>query len=245
MWRSLVNAWNGLALGQQMSVVILGICGTLALGLSAYAVRQNVYAPFLVDKGQIMADKKTIGLTDDQVTEQQKRTDTDGDGLSDWDEINVYHTNPDLYDSCGDGIPDNIRVQTGQNLGCQNTAVNAEGKIDLSALQAVPQQGQLGAVPQPQNVQLFDSQSYQNMIKNATGMGIATSTFTGSSSTVPALARDPATIRQFLSGKVDPATLAQISDAQLLVLFDNALAKQEGATSTSATDTMATASSTP
>jgi hypothetical protein len=39
--------------------------------------------------------------------------DTDGDGLTDGAEVNVYHTNPLLPDTDGDKIPDGIEVQTG------------------------------------------------------------------------------------------------------------------------------------
>lgn len=41
--------------------------------------------------------------------------DTDGDGLTDYDEIFVYHTNPLLADTDGDGIPDGWEVQHGLN----------------------------------------------------------------------------------------------------------------------------------
>ncbi len=42
-------------------------------------------------------------------------TDTDGDGLSDYDEIFVYGTNPLLADTDGDGIPDKWEVDHGLN----------------------------------------------------------------------------------------------------------------------------------
>jgi 5-hydroxyisourate hydrolase-like protein (transthyretin family) len=41
--------------------------------------------------------------------------DTDGDGLSDGDEVHLYHTNPLLKDTDGDGISDGLEVQTGSN----------------------------------------------------------------------------------------------------------------------------------
>src|SRR5207247_6173725 len=41
--------------------------------------------------------------------------DTDADGLSDGDEVNIYHTNPLLPDTDGDGIPDGVEVRTGSN----------------------------------------------------------------------------------------------------------------------------------
>ena len=42
--------------------------------------------------------------------------DTDGDGLTDEDEINIYHTDPNKADTDGDGIDDGSR---GRLLGCQ------------------------------------------------------------------------------------------------------------------------------
>ena len=41
--------------------------------------------------------------------------DTDGDGISDGDEVNVYHTNPLLADSDGDGISDGDEIAAGTN----------------------------------------------------------------------------------------------------------------------------------
>jgi hypothetical protein len=41
--------------------------------------------------------------------------DTDGDGLSDGDEVHIYHTNPLLADTDGDGIPDGVEIQTGSD----------------------------------------------------------------------------------------------------------------------------------
>lgn len=42
-----------------------------------------------------------------------QRSDRDGDGLFDDDEVNVYGTNPDLYDTDGDGSGDGEEVYLG------------------------------------------------------------------------------------------------------------------------------------
>jgi hypothetical protein len=38
--------------------------------------------------------------------------DSDGDGLTDYDEVNLYYTNPNDEDSDGDGLSDGDEVQT-------------------------------------------------------------------------------------------------------------------------------------
>lgn len=50
--------------------------------------------------------------------EDLKNKDTDGDGLSDWEELNVYDTSPYLEDTDGDGIPDGKEVEMGSDPNC-------------------------------------------------------------------------------------------------------------------------------
>lgn len=50
--------------------------------------------------------------------EKQKITDTDSDGLSDYDEIYLYRTSPYLFDSDGDGLSDAAEVMAGDDPNC-------------------------------------------------------------------------------------------------------------------------------
>ena len=54
-------------------------------------------------------------LQESQAGTDLRNADTDGDGLSDGDEVITYHTNPLLADSDGDLIPDGVEVQTDTN----------------------------------------------------------------------------------------------------------------------------------
>ena len=213
MLRIFLDKWKGFSPKQQASVVIFCICGILVLGLAAYRIRHNVYEPFLVDKNSFDAAKKIVGLTDEQIVEQQQRRDTDGDGISDWEETNHTHTNPNLYDSCGDGIPDNIRVLTGKNIDCSQSGGNITGKLDLKALLSAPKKGQVGYVPDANDVPQFDAQYFKDMAKLGKYYGASGTQLMGDGNgSVPAMARNPALIRQTLAGKIDAAALAKISD---------------------------------
>lgn len=48
--------------------------------------------------------------------------DTDGDGLSDWDELNVYNTSPYLEDSDSDGFSDFEEIMNGTDPNCAEGA---------------------------------------------------------------------------------------------------------------------------
>jgi uncharacterized repeat protein (TIGR01451 family) len=70
------------------------------------------------DPNVALEDPDHDGLTN--LEEYQHGTDphnpdTDGDGLSDGDEVHVYHTNPLLWDTDGDGISDGVEVKTGSD----------------------------------------------------------------------------------------------------------------------------------
>jgi hypothetical protein len=64
-------------------------------------------------------DSDHDGLTDYQEVHvyhtDMLRSDTDGDGLSDGDEVNIYHTDPLKADTDGDGYSDGAEVKSGYN----------------------------------------------------------------------------------------------------------------------------------
>jgi hypothetical protein len=62
--------------------------------------------------------------------------DTDGDGLSDGDEVHRYHTNPLLRDTDGDGVPDGLEVRAGSDPLDPNSC-NLAGGI-LAAMTVSP-----------------------------------------------------------------------------------------------------------
>lgn len=107
--------------------------------------------------------------TNDQLQTQETdiTTDTDGDGVSDWDEVNIYKISPYLEDTDGDGIPDgreinqktNPNCPTGQQCGNEvldNIEAQGEQQINITADEIIPSSG----------VVLDTSQAMQNLDDN-------------------------------------------------------------------------------
>ena len=215
MWQSFLNWFRQFSREQQVSVVVIFVCGLLAFGLSVHRLRLNVTAPFLVDKREIGNAKEIIGPTPAEEEAAQKRIDTDGDTLSDWDEVHVFQTNPNLRDTCGDGMPDSVRLTTGRGTGCSaGNETRIEKGVDIQTATPLTVPGILSG--------------------SAAGISVpAASSSAGVTET--ALPRDPSLIRKALQGKVDEAKLDALSDQELLSLYDQAIVIQAGQASSSTT----------
>lgn len=221
---------------QKLSVVVLGMCGIFAISLSLYRIRENVRAPFLVDKTQLLAAKDIIGLSTAEEQAKLQRMDTDGDGLSDFDETNVFSTNPNLRDTCGDGVPDNIRITTGKNLNCAGQRMNPTGQLDTS--QALFTTSSVTGLPTNQTAPgsgVNFGQIFQAAGSGSVGQGMPAAPPTDITQVMP---RDPTKIRESLRGLVDVNKLQSISDQELLAMYDTSMQqmqRQSQTTSTSST----------
>lgn len=197
-------------------VCILSVCGVLALGFSLWKVQARITDPFLVPKSELTNIKKIVGTTPAEDLAKQKRIDTDGDSLSDWDEINLYKTNPNLKDTCGDGLTDNVRVATGKNLQCPQVTGGTQ------AMRPSPYDN-LSKILSPDSLDVSSGTGV-----SGTDMGTLVNTAAepdaGAEQLLP---RDPKAIREAIKGKVDQAKLDALSDEALLKLYDEALSMQQ------------------
>ena len=220
-------------------MVVLGVCGIMAMSLSIYHIQSSINDPFLAKKSSIAEAKKLIGPTDAEKEDALKRKDTDGDGLSDWDEQNVYHTNPYMRDTCGDGLSDNVRVLTGKNMSCPKVYnPNSEGIVDLSGVNDT-------------STDLMGGTDLKSLLGgtdvSTQGQGSTDASTQSAGSSLVTLPRDAATIRQALKGKITDDVLNSLTDDQLLQYYDQAVAQSQGtqdATASSTVDTGATDTST-
>ncbi len=69
-----------------------------------------------------------------------RNKDTDKDGLSDWDELNIYYTSPYLEDTDSDGFSDKEEIDSGNDPNCpagrncynQNNKTVNKNQLDIS-----------------------------------------------------------------------------------------------------------------
>ncbi len=112
----------------------LGLVALLALGLGLWQIRTLIYSPFVPPGASTttVTPSASSGVEGTDVAALKAR-DTDGDGLSDYDELYLYHTSPYLKDTDSDGIDDKTEVQNGtdptcaQGQTCTPTTLNGTG----------------------------------------------------------------------------------------------------------------------
>jgi hypothetical protein len=109
-----------LSQGQKIAVAVLVFFAIIVVFFWFSQYRQNLNQAFL-PQGQ-NADEAPAENCPGGVcppSEQELRAkDTDGDGLSDWEELYVYGTSPYLEDTDSDGIPDKQEILAGSDPNC-------------------------------------------------------------------------------------------------------------------------------
>ena len=207
---------------QKIAAVLLLVlaAGGVFFGFRSFGA--NLYRP-----SQLMFAKFYTGenVTDPNSAEAKriadlKAKDTDGDGLSDYDETYVYKTNPYLKDSDGDGIDDKTEIMNGTDPNCPEgkTCNSATGSTtDPSAVSAeavantgtATTAGLLGTLPDPSavmnsgKIQFQSKADVEAYLKSATAQQI----------------RD--TLLQ--TGQIKKEDLDKISDADLQKLYEQAV----------------------
>ncbi len=102
--------------GTKIIIFLISLCGFSSLVLAGWLITNGITSPFKVDIKQIAA---TASSTDPAITDALKQKDTDGDSLSDYDEVYTYNTSPYLKDTDGDGIPDGSEIKKGTDPNCK------------------------------------------------------------------------------------------------------------------------------
>lgn len=113
---------------QKVGLIFVIISGAGAVILGAFYVWNHLASPFIIT---YTGPKLLVG---DDATQaavmKEKATDTDSDGLSDYDEKNVYGTSPYLSDSDSDGLDDRTEVTSGTDPLCKTGTKCVGGVAD-------------------------------------------------------------------------------------------------------------------
>lgn len=95
---------------KKAGIIILAAAGVLVLALGFWSISYKIRSPFFLRP----VDPKLLGggtLTD-------LTKDTDGDGVTDWEETNIYHSSPYLADTDSDNVSDSEEINNGTDPNC-------------------------------------------------------------------------------------------------------------------------------
>jgi len=100
---------------QKMAAAGLAAFAFLVVIIWAVQLKNSIYAPFYGPVDTTGSELVSGQTAADQVL---RNKDTDSDGLTDYDESNIYKTSPYLSDSDGDGLSDGDEVKNGADPNC-------------------------------------------------------------------------------------------------------------------------------
>lgn len=128
--------------GQRIALVILLFVGVLTVGVGFIRLRTHIASPFIAKVSKASkADANPLGVETKEDIAALKARDTDGDGLSDYDELYVYHTSPYLKDTDSDGFTDKEEIDSGHDPNC------AQGKVCFDSVASASSKDQPQAAP--------------------------------------------------------------------------------------------------
>ncbi len=104
--------------GQRIGVGLLLCITVLLVAVSIFQFNSNIFAYGKRIKGDPLAYMDAAERADSE-QESLKKVDTDGDGLTDYDELYVYRSSPYMRDTDSDAIADGEEVRRGTSPTCQ------------------------------------------------------------------------------------------------------------------------------
>ena len=107
------NSRKPLSAEQKVAFVLLMFFGIGGLVLGFRSFGANIRRPFLEQLAGIQSGYLTLEAREEQEVAEAKTRDSDGDGLSDYDEQQVYKTSAFLKDTDSDGIDDATEIFSG------------------------------------------------------------------------------------------------------------------------------------
>jgi hypothetical protein len=111
------QSFSSLPRPQKIAVILLSLVACGIIGVWIWQFENRINSPFrLSPEDKILAEEAAKKKAEEETINRTK--DTDKDGLSDYDEINIYGTSPYLEDTDGDNISDFDEVRIGKDPLC-------------------------------------------------------------------------------------------------------------------------------
>lgn len=102
---------------QKNAVFALSLSALVIIGVWIWQFNTRLTTPFQPSKEEVEIAKKAEQEREAAALAERNK-DTDKDGLTDYDEVNMYGTSPYLEDTDGDGISDFNEVRQGKDPLC-------------------------------------------------------------------------------------------------------------------------------
>lgn len=110
---------QSLGTGQKIAVFSLAVFAILVIGMWMVQFKKSISGPFDYSANTNNSNlNEQVAPEEEDSEESLRNKDTDGDGLSDWDELYLYKTSPYLEDSDSDGFSDKEEIDSENDPSC-------------------------------------------------------------------------------------------------------------------------------
>lgn len=215
---------------QKIGLAVLSCFSLLIIVFWFMEMNKNITYPFYGGMSKSSFEQKIIAETGsaEQIAAASvaaEKKDTDGDGLTDTQELTVYKTSPFLADTDGDSFSDGEEIKNNTDPNCpEGKQCSADGMV-VGTEQLSPS----GTT----TVDLFDAGAANNSsVSNNAAVTVQTLDSTSASTLQQAFGAnpDPTYLREQLiqtaTKQEDKDALQKISDEQLLQMYNSMINKQ-------------------